>query len=361
MNSKRQIDSSIPMYKCTRCGRTWSDPKGHFFMSKTSPLFVGNELYSNICCDCANELFNEMKLNYKDSKVALMIVCIYLDIYFSEELYNSIKDNANFSLGNYLKLLNGNQYKAKNSITFIVNLIQEQHLLKDESELREEKEVKWKQSDIKNKNYVIQTIGYDCFEDESYTDFQRRFLFNTLADSLTDDVIEDPHKLQCVISLVKTRLQLDNVDSLINGELRKKIPDDNKIKQWSGIKDVLSRTINSTANENGISAKTSGKSGKGANTLTNIMKEMSENNFDEIKVNVVDVKMQPIYQDIAKASTKAIFEELNETSDNYAGMVEEQSKMIGDYQDKITKLQEEIRKVMCENKELKTKIEGEKE
>lgn len=323
-------------------------------------MFTSNELYTHICCDCANDLYSEAKAKYKDEKMALIIICHYLDVYFAEELYEKVKDNANFSYGNYSKLLNGTQYKAKNFTTFLVNALRDGNALKTGQEIQVEGEVKWNTSDKKNKSYVLQTVGYDCFEDENYTDTNRKFLFNTLSDYLTDDVIEDPHKLLSAISLVKTTLQLDSVDKLITSEFRQKIPDHGLIKSLTEIKDKLARTINSSANENGISAKGSGKGSKGSNTLTNIMKEMSENCFEEIKTNIVDIKLSNSYIEISKDNAKALFDELNNTSDDYARMVATQADMIDGYQNKITKLEEDVRLLKIQNKALKQELEENK-
>jgi hypothetical protein len=212
----------------------------------------------------------------------------------------------------------------------------------------EREPTRWRGADLKNRNYVISTIGYDCFLDDSYTDANRKFLFNTLADYLTDDVIEDPHKLQCVIMMVKTTLQVDGIDKLINRESLGTSHDYDLIKKLSSVKRDLASNINSIANENGISAKTSGKSGKHANALTYIMKEMAENNFDEIKVNIVDVKMSESYKEVATQNAKALFSELNYTSDEYARLLAEQSVKYGDAQDRITELEEQVRLLRIE-------------
>lgn len=355
-NSKKRSDTCTTAYKCTRCGKSLDDPKGYFFMSKTSPLYTANELYTSICFDCANELFEENKYKYKDEKIALIIMCHYLDLYFSDELYEKTRDNANFSLGNYAKLINGQQYKAKNFTTYLVTILKDG--LKTIDEMRENEEAKWSASDLKNKTYVLQSVGYDCFTDEGYTDGNRKFLFNTMADYLTDDVLEDPHKMQRVISLVKTTLQLDSIDKLINIELRKKIPDNALIKSLTDIKDKLERTINSSASENGLSAKGSGKGSRGSTTLTNIMKEMGENGFEEIKVNLVDIKLSKSYQEIAADNAKALFDELNITSDEYAHMVAVQSQEMIALQDKIMKLEESVRLQKIEIKSLKTENEN---
>jgi len=356
-NSKRTISSDSPqLYKCTRCGKIKTDPKGFFFMSKTSPLFVSNELYTHVCSDCVNDLMFEMQTRYKDTKYALMIVCHYLDIYFSEELYESIKDNANFSFGNYCKLLNGTQYKAKSFSTSLMEIVRDG--LKGIQLIQEEKETKWSSSDMKNKNYVLQTVGYDCFEDESYKDGNRKFLFNTLADYLTDDIIEDPHKLQCVIAMVKTTLQVENIDKMINAELRQTNPDAILIDKLTGVKEKLSRNINNSANENGISAKGSGKKSSGANALTNIMKEMAEDGYEEIKVNIFNSKMCDAFKKISDISNQSLFEQLNNQSDKFAEMVATQREMIQEYIANNDKLTEEIRLLKVNNKALKEKIEG---
>lgn len=325
-------------------------------MSKTSPLFTSNELYTHVCCDCVNDLMFEMQTRYKDTKMALMIVCHYLDIYFSEELYESIKDNANFSFGNYTKLLNGTQYKAKNFTSALMEILNKG--LKGSQAIKEEKETKWCSSDLKNKNYVLQTIGYDCFEDESYNEGNRKFLFNTLADYLTDDVVEDPHKVVSVIQMVKITLQVDSIDKLINAEFKNHIPKDTTIKSFSEIKSKLLSSINSLADANGISAKSSGKKGSGANALTNIMKEMAENGFEEIKVNIFNTKMSDAFKNIGNISNQSLFEQLNHQSDDYARMVATQREMIQEYVAKDEKLSEEFRLLKVENKRLIAQIEG---
>lgn len=348
--SKRNTDVAFT-YRCSRCGKSTDDPKGTFVMSKTSPLFTANESYSTLCFDCASELFEEYKFKYKDEKVALIIVCHLLDLCFTDELYEKVKDNSNFSFGNYVKILNGKQYKSKNFTTYLINVLKEGQKTLDT--LRENEEAKWNVSDLKNKTYVLQSVGYDCFSDEGYTDANRKFLFNTMADYLTDDVLEDPHKMQRVISLVKTTLQLEIVNRLVNNELRQRIPNDSNIKSWTDVKEKLEKTINSSASEIGLSAKTSGKGGRGSTTLTNIMKEMGENDFDEIKVNVVDIKLSNSYKEIAAANAKAIFDELNFSSDEYARMVATQSEELTSLHEKIMLLEEDVRLKKIEIKQLK--------
>ena len=83
------------------------------------------------------------------------------------------------------------------------------------------------------------------------------------------------------------------------------------------------------------------------------MKEMQENGFEEIKINLVNAKMSASYQEIAKANAKALIEELNLTSDEYAQRLAEQSEILGNQQTNIENLEEINRKLKMEIKLLK--------
>ena len=73
------------------------------------------------------------------------------------------------------------------------------------------------------------------------------------------------------------------------------------------------------------------------------MKEMGENGFEEIKVNLMEAKMSESYQEVAEKNARALIEELNLSGDDYARMVGEQSEFVRSLQDERDKLQEELR------------------
>lgn len=351
IKKKRPAAVQPQIFRCSRCGKEFSSPKQKFYMSPSSPLFTANDSYTQLCNGCLHELFTEYKGQF-DMKTATILICHYLDVYFSEKLYEQLKDNIDFTIGTYLQKLGLKQYKSKTFNNTILELIR--NGLKGEKVIQEEIEEEWSRSDIKNRNYVIQSVGYDCFDDASYSKNNRKFLFNTLADYLTDDVLEDPHKLQCVISMVKTMFQVESVDRMLNQELKKGDVDYTMVDRLSKIKEKLLHSINTTANENGLSAKTSGKNVKGTNTLTHIMREMGENDFDEIKVNVVNAKLSESYREVAAANAKALMDELSLTSDEYAEMVAKQSETVSSLQEELEKANEEIRLLRVENKRLRT-------
>lgn len=340
-NSKRTTDDNVP-YKCTRCGKTTDDPKGKFFMSKTSPLYVSNELYSCICCECANELYNEAKIRFKDEKLALIILCHYLDVYFSDALYDSIKVNADFSFGNYAKLLNGTQYKAKNFTTYLVDVYN--NGLRSNEELKEQREAVWSATDKQNMNFVLSTVGYDPFDSDRLTESDRKYCFNVLSGYCdTEGIKDDGHKLLSCIEITNALLQVKKLNDEINSIFQSTSVDEAKIQKLTAAKKSLSDTVASMAKDNNIASAYNGRSKQGINTLTSKMKEMEKEGFEGIKVNLFDIKTSEAMKQIADLSNKSIMEQLTFDSNEYTEMIKEQRDMIEKFRSEKEKLNEENR------------------
>ena len=68
------------------------------------------------------------------------------------------------------------------------------------------------------------------------------------------------------------------------------------------------------------------------------MKEMAENGFEEIKVNIFNTKMSDAFKNIGNISNQSLFEQLNHQSDDYARMVATQREMIQEYVAKDEKI-----------------------
>ena len=215
---------------------------------------------------------------------------------------------------------------------------------------------KMNDQDKKNLTYVVSSIGYDCFDDDSWSDDDRRFAYNTLADYLTDDVLEDSHKVQSVIAMVKTYVQVEQIDKILNMELRKNRVDADQLNKLSGVKKGLLAAINAMAKENGISAITSGKKTQTGNSLTRIMRELGEHGFEETKVNVVSSRLSDSYKEVATDNIRAILAELALTGDEYAEMLSQQTELVAKQQERIDILEEERRKLRIEIKLLNDEI-----
>ena len=276
-----------------------------------------------------------------------MMVCHWLDMYFNDSLYAGVNDNDG-DFGVYLRTLNNQQYNGK-TFADTINELAEQH---DGTHATLDKVSEtWKAEERANMVFVVKSIGYEPFDDDNYTRDDKRFAYNTLADYLTDDVLEDNHKVQAVISLVKTYVQLEKADKMLNAELRKAYPDPTNIKALNAIKKDMTSVINSIANENGLSAKTSGKSKNSGTSLTKIMREMSDIGYEETKPNVVKSRLAESYKEIATDNIKAIISELQFTSDDYADMLSQQTDLVAELQEKVDKLEEEKRLLAIKLKE----------
>ena len=138
--------------------------------------------------------------------------------------------------------------------------------------------------------------------------------------------------------------------------MRKSNVDSDNINKLSSVKKNLLSTINTMAKENGISAITSGKKTQGGNSLTRIMREMADNNFEEIKVNVIGSKLSESYKEVATDNIKAILAELKFTGDEYAEMLSQQTELVAKQQEKIDKLEEDKRLMRIEIKDLNEQI-----
>lgn len=345
------LEELPPIWKCTRCSTLVQRPEGRFFAVNTNDAYSGNAGRTNLCIACSRKYFDEYSERFKDEKLALMLTCAQMGSYFSEPLYATMKDaeaedpekNA-FDLGKYVRSLNGQQYKGKNFISYMTELYSKQQTFTSDEELRERGEELWKASDRKNKASCIKDIGYDCFNDPAYTDSDRRFLFNLLASYLlTGDVADDRNKVQAIIEIVKTSLQMEFVNRQINQESRKSALDQEAISKLVNIKSQLQNLLNKTAKENALSASSSGQRGKSSTAFTAVMKEMIDNGVLEAKVNLTEVKMTEAFQAIADISTRALINEMNITGDEYAALVGKQIQTIKSQNEKIMKLEEDLR------------------
>lgn len=334
-------------FKCLRCGKKAETPKGVFPFLPKSPLFEHNQGYGYICLACVEEMERELKEQFNDQKAAFFVLCHYLDVFFDDVKYEEMKFGKDFSFKSYYSCLN----RGNTGRTFRNNLeamVLDGSFTKSEAELQEAQEAKWSTEDQRNKNYVISTVGYDPFRDPSLSQLDQRYLYNTCADYLDDDTVSDPHRIQSVLELVNSLLQQDKVNRLITEEYTRAKPDPKRLKDLVDIKKDYSAVVSTIANENGISLKGSGKSQKGSNTLTKIMKDMVDKDYEPIKANYLSAKMADSYKEIAAINLKAIQDELSFQPDEYASMVSEQAAIISENQAEIDKLKEENRLLRIE-------------
>ena len=342
-NTKVKPDSTETItYRCTRCGKTRQDPKNYFYMSKASPIFTANEMYSCICVECANELFEQAKIKYKDEKIAMIIICHYLDIYFDESSYEQIKSNANFSFGIYSRTLNANAYKKKNFTTCLVEIIK--NGLKGSKQIQVEKEVTWNKEDRNNKSRVLRLVKYDPFENAN--DESRKFMFNLCNNYLQDEaMIEDPHILQGVIEIVISYNQIRILDNIINEETTSNAIDETRLKSLTESKIKILSSVNQFAKDNGISASTNNKGQKGTGSLAYYTRLFDDIHFTDAEMNLFDIQTCEAMKQFADISNASILDQIRLRGDELGEMTESQTKTVLDLREKVASLEEELRKL----------------
>lgn len=292
-------DSHI--YRCLRCGAEHDNPTQKFYKSPWSDTFLKNDKYTSLCIKCVREKFSEYEKKY-GTQTACMIMCYKLDIPYYFSLFDSIcKNNNTFSMGLYLRQINGRQYQYQDFSQSLLN----GECGKSESEHEKDKEIKWSKEDIANRDTCISIMGYDPFED--YQEEDRRFLFNHLIPYLEEDGIsDDTYKLSQIVQIVNNNNQIRKCDKRIS--LLDAIKDSNDIKALNSIKKDLVFSNDKIAKENEISVKNRSNKEVGKSTLTCLQRELRKLNIPKAEENYYDQLRSKSTQWAANMSLKAIQE-----------------------------------------------------
>lgn len=219
------------------------------------------------------------------------------------------------------------------------------------SQHKQENEViKWSKEDKQNMKYIISKLGYDPFEDVGLDDFDRKYCFNLLSGYFdTPGILEDGHKKQCVIEITMLYCQCRKITETLNSELSKPDSSETKINKLTSSKSSLLSSIATIAKDNNISSNYNKNSNQGQDSISSMIKEMEKNGFQEIKVNLFDIKTSEAFRQIDEISNQNIANQLTLDSSEYSEIVKEQREMIQNFESELNRLQEE-------NRNLKNKI-----
>ena len=205
-------------------------------------------------------------------------------------------------------------------------------------------EIKWSKKDKQNMKYVTSMIGYDPFDDIGLDDYDRKYCFNILAGYCdTDGIVDDGHKIQSVIEMTMLYCQCRRITEQMNIELSKPEVDDAKVQKLTTSKTSLLSSIATIAKYNNIASNYNKNSKQGKSSLSSKMKEMEENDFEAIKVNLFDIKQAEAFKQIADLSNRSIMDQLTFDSSDYSEIVKEQRELIQKYETELDTYKEENR------------------
>ena len=211
-------------------------------------------------------------------------------------------------------------------------------------------DVKWTKEDKQNMKYVISKLGYDPFESVGLDDFDRKYCFNLLSGYFdTPGILEDGHKKQCVIEITMSYCQCRKITEELNLELSRSDSNEKKVSSLTSAKSSLLSSIATIAKDNNISSNYNKNSSQGQDSISSMMKEMEKNGFEEIRVNLFDIKTSEAFKQIDSISNENIANQLTLDSSEYSDMVKEQREMIKNFESELEQLKEE-------NRNLKNKV-----
>lgn len=334
--------NSTPIYVCLRCGVKTIDPKNHFFLAGNPDLYTANGGYVPLCKSCMQELYTKAFDVAGDVELAIQICCHYLDWPFNPAIANKAKDaRISYPLQEYNNRILHSRDKGKDFGETIVFRIKNED--KDAIAQRAADEKKWDRDSRVNMSYVKKIVGYDPFADDSLTSEDRKYLFNTMAGYCPDDSItEDSHRLQSILNIVSLQLQAHKVGEQINREFAKSPINAQAIDSFTKVQKDLYQSINSMAKENGVSVSSAGAS-KPVNTLTERMKMLKEQKFEDIEVNMFNIEQSKCFQKIAEISMHAAIKELQLEDNDYSDMLAEQTELVAKLTNERDTLAEELR------------------
>lgn len=300
-----------------------------------------------------------MKEKYQDEKVALLVTCCEMGWFFSEKTYLEMKEknSDDITLGEYIRRLNLSQNKNKTFVNYIMSSITNEQFLRSKKEADEMFEANWTEEEQKNMQTVIAIIGYDPFA--GYQSSDRRYLFSELVKYLDDDeVIEDNYKLSQIIQIVNNNNQIRQYD-LIIAQL-KPLNDSKDIQALNELKSKLVMANDKIAKENEISVKNRSNKDAGKSTLTYLMRDLREKDFDKAEANYYDQLKSAGTRWAAEISMSAIQKNTFFDENDLREIDGIKREMVIKLQNQVDDLMEEKRKLLLEITKLKNGDDDEK-
>lgn len=371
--------------KCPICGNEKSIATG--FYKSSSPMFSLDKCVP-ICISCVKkEVINE---NGTINENKLKTICQRLDKpFYSDELDSAFlqqkRENGYLSddevakcgekiVGFYFKNINTLRQNKDKSFAdsekdgFIhktVNVIaqnKKEQTLQRYSDItgnekstckQNEKLIIWSEQDKQNKQYAIEVVGHDPFEE--YPEEGRKFLFNQLSPYLEDDSnADDAYKLSQILQIIKNNYQIDICDKKMSQ--LDPLKDAESIKTLSDIKNKLVQSNDKIAKENEISVKNRSNKDAGKSTLTYLMRDLREKDFDKAEADYYDQLRGVGSQWATDMSIKAIKENGIFDENDKKEIYEMQLDMIAALNKEVDELKEKIRILTLENDRLKAGV-----
>ena len=283
---------------------------------------------SFLCKDCTRALYKMILTECEgDHLEALFQLCATNDWYYDDLLAQSITAELasdDIMPDRYLEVIfNNEEYKEK---TFYKQLsrpyfVKMSSFKESEDELTEE--------DKQNRNDIKKAFGYDPFETKPIS--QKSMLYRSLNQMVDPTSNNDLVRQRAAIEIVTNYEEIDRLDvaiaklSLTPDDIVKNAKDLETLRK---MKSDVNKNISMLCKDHGLSAKYANSKSRGAGTLSGIMRDMEDNDYDEGVVNLYDIETSTSIQQCSDISAKSVSTQLKLSDSDYAEMVEEQAIVV---------------------------------
>lgn len=209
--------------------------------------------------------------------------------------------------------------------------------------------------DKDNYNVIWQTYHYDPFEDEDPKDKPRLMadLVTMIDDAMKDDLV----RMRAALEIVRAFYRIDKIGESLNA--LQQTPDatvanSNAIKQLTAAKTQETSMVTAFSKDHGFAEKYAISKSKGSGTLSAVIRDMKENNYDFGTVNFYDIATSNAIKQVSDISAESIFKQISFTGADYAEMVKEQAVEMKRLKEELDASKEEIR--LFKEKELKQEL-----
>lgn len=283
---------------------------------------------SFLCKDCTRALYKMILTECEgDHLEALFQLCATNDWYYDDLLAQSITAELasdDVMPDRYLEVIfNNEEYKGKNFYKQLSRpyFVKMSSFKESEDELTEE--------DKQNRNDIKKAFGYDPFETKPIS--QKSMLYRSLNQMVDPTLNNDLVRQRAAIEIVTNYEEIDRLDvaiaklSLTPDDIVKNAKDLETLRK---MKSDVNKNISMLCKDHGLSAKYANSKSRGAGTLSGIMRDMEDNDYDEGVVNLYDIETSTSIQQCSDISAKSVSTQLKLSDSDYAEMVEEQAIVV---------------------------------
>lgn len=207
----------------------------------------------------------------------------------------------------------------------------------------------------KDRNEIIEKFNSDPFETEPIADRPR--LYSDLLTLYDDAMSTDLVKQKAAIEIIKSFYRIDMIGRTIQ-ELQKDTKsmaaNSKTLKELIDQKKKETDMVTSFSKDHGFAERYQMAKSKGSGSLSSIVRDGLENNFDKMAVNKFDIETANAMKQVAEISAQSMLGQIQLGADDYRDMIEQQSLEIRNLRGKLEETQEALR--ILREKQLKQEL-----